>query len=222
MGDVQALKQALRAAIDDCRPDGTYDDAGIDRVHALIEQLLPLNPTPRPIDHQAFVASPWASHFAQFGPKHTAGKPIKHLTSMKLQSFNAFPDLPIKVADLNQEIRVDGAHYNNVTTVTTPDDQHSALLIMWGCYHIAPETPQRYSVEFYAVELVPPAGVSGEALRVQFGLEPDAPLRRELKPPKLHSDVVYCDDDMRINHGSMGGVYVLRRLATPGQSVSFA
>ena len=70
--------------------------------------------------------------------------------------------------------------------------------------------------------LLAQAGVSGEALRVQFGLEPDAPLRRELKPPKLHSDVVYCDDDMRINHGSMGGVYVLRRLATPGQSVSFA
>jgi hypothetical protein len=34
--------------------------------------------------------------------------------------------------------------------------------------------------------------------------------------------VVYCDDDMRINFGSMGGVYVLNRLNTPGKSVTFA
>ena len=93
---------------------------------------------------------------------------------------------------------------------------------MWGKYHIEPENPQRYIVDFYAIELVPPADVDAQTLRQQFGLPIDAPLRREMKPPKLHSDVVYCDDDTRINFGSMGGVYVMRRLSTPGKSVSFA
>ena len=76
-------------------------------------------------------------------------------------------------------------------------------------------------VEFYAIEMVPPEGVSAEELRAQFGLEEGSDLRRELKPPKLHSDIVYCDDDMRINFGGMGGVYVLERLNTPGKSVTF-
>ncbi len=221
MTDLATLKASLRAAIDDCRPDGTYDDAGIDRVHGLIEQLLPLNPTPRPIDHQHVVESPWISHFAQFGPKHTAGKPIQHVTSLRLQSFNAFPDLPVKTLEISQEIRIDGAHYNNVVEVETPDGAHHARIITWGRYAISPDTPQRYAVEFYAVELVPPEGVSAEALRAQFGLEADAPLRRELKPPRVHSDVVYCDGDMRINYGSLGGVYVLNRLHRPGKSVQF-
>ncbi|MEE4206711.1 MAG: hypothetical protein V2I39_10475 [Erythrobacter sp.] len=221
MSDVDAIKKDLRAAIDDCRNDGTYDDATFERIHALIGELVPLTPVPRPIDRQDFVASPWGSHFAQFGPRHTAGKPIRHVSSLKLQSFGVFGDIPIKVHEIDQEIRVDGRHYNNVTEIATPDDAHCARLIVWGRYDIPGDQPQRYSVEFYAVEIVPPDGVSEEDLRAQFGLEPDAALRRELKPPKLHSDVVYCDEDMRINFGSMGGVYVMNRRTGPGKSVAF-
>jgi hypothetical protein len=36
-------------------------------------------------------------------------------------------------------------------------------------------------------------------------------LIHDLTPPRLHSDVVYLDDDLRINIGSFGGLYVLRR-----------
>ncbi|MEM7702000.1 MAG: PAP/fibrillin family protein [Pseudomonadota bacterium] len=222
MSDIATLKEQLRAAIDACQPDGTYDDETFERVHALIKELVPLSPTPRPVDAQDFIESPWRSHFAQFGPKHTAGKPIKHETSLKLQTFSQFPDLPIKVDEIEQEIRVEGKHYNNVSAITTPDGKHSATLIVWGRYDIPDDDPQRYMVEFYAIELVAPEGVSDEELRAQFGLEEGSDLRREMKPPKLHSDIVYCDDDMRINYGGMGGVYVLNRIDTPGKSVSFA
>ncbi|MEE4152623.1 MAG: PAP/fibrillin family protein [Erythrobacter sp.] len=222
MSKTEALKARLREAIDACRPDGTYDDETFEQIHALIAELVPLTPTPRPLDAQDFVAAPWGSHFAQFGPRHTAGKPIRHESSMKLQSFNTFPDLPIKVLEIDQEIRVEGRHYNNVLSITTPDGEHPATLIVWGRYSIPEDQPQRYSVEFYAVELVAPEGVSAEDLRAHFGLEEGFELRRELKPPTLHSDVVYCDEDMRINFGSMGGVYVMSRKHSPGKSVSFA
>ncbi|MEM6585604.1 MAG: PAP/fibrillin family protein [Pseudomonadota bacterium] len=221
MTDIAPLKEKLRATIDACQADGTYDDATYDAIHALIHELVPHSPTPRPFDEQEVVEGPWTSHYAQFGPKHTAGKPTKHETSMKLQSFSRFPDVPIKVEDIDQEIRIEGGHYNNVVAIQTPDEAHHATIIVWGRYEVGSEEPQRYAVEFYAVELVPPPGVSEEEVREQFGLEPGFPLRQELKPPKLHSDVVYCDEDMRINFGSMGGVYVLNRLDTPGKSVSF-
>ena len=221
MTDIATLKRELNSAIDASKPDGTYDDETFDRIHELINQLVPLTPTPSPLDNQEFVAAPWGSRFAQFGPKHTAGKPIQHLSSMKLQSFARFPDLPIQVHDIDQEILVEGGHYNNVSDISTPDGAHHAQLIVWGRYRIEPDNPQRYIVEFYAAEIKAPEGVSDAALREQFGLDTDAPLHRDLKPPKLHSDVVYCDEDMRINFGSMGGVYVMRRLDTAGKSVSF-
>lgn len=221
MSEVNDIKAQLWAAIEASKPDGTYDDETFDKIHGLIAKLVPHTPTPRPIDNQGFVQSPWGSGFAQFGPKHTAGKPIHHVSSMKLQSFARFPDIPIQVHDIDQEIRVEGKHYNNVSDVSVPGTDHHANLIVWGRYDIDPDEPQRYKVEFYAVELVAPEGVSDEDLRTQFGLEEGAELHRDLKPPKLHSDVVYCDDDTRINFGNMGGVYVMRRKGGAGKSVSF-
>lgn len=222
MSDIATLKADLNAAIDACNDDGTYDDATFDKIQELVKELVPHTPTPSPLENQEFVAGPWGSRFAQFGPKHTAGKPIKHLSSMKLQSFARFPDIPIHVQDIDQEIRVDGMHYNNVSDITSEDGKHSAKLIVWGRYRVEAENPQRYIVEFYKAELQAPEGVSDDELRAQFGLEEGFDLQRDIKPPKLHSDIVYCDDDMRINFGSMGGVYVMRRLDHSGKSVSFA
>lgn len=221
MTELDNIKSDLRSAIDNCRADGTYEDAVFESIDALIKKLVPHSPTPRPHDSQKFIESPWGSHFAQFGPKHTAGKPIKHETSLKLQSFAQFPDTKILVEDIDQEIMVEGNHYNNVTSVKTLNGEHRATLIVWGRYSVTPEEPQRYAVDFYAIELRAPDGVSDADLRSQFDLDEDFALYREMKPPKLHSDIVYCDDDMRINFGSMGGVYVMRRLDGPGKSVSF-
>ena len=219
---IAPIKAELLSAIADARPDGTYDDTVFARIHAAIAALTPLTPTPSPFAAQDFVQSPWRSIYSQFGPRHTAGKPTRHATTMNLQSFNKFPAVGILVTDIDQEIRVEGANYNNVISITTPDGAHAAEMIVWGRYSIDPALPQRYTVDFYAVELRPPAGGSDAEVRAQFGLDADHPLRSDLKPMKLHSDVVYCDDDMRINFGSMGGVYVLKRLTTPGKSVAFA
>jgi hypothetical protein len=221
MTDIAPIKAELLAAIAAAQPDGSYADADFDRIHAAIAALTPLTPTPSCYAAQDFVQSPWRSLYSQFGPRHTAGKPTRHQTTMNLQSFNKFPAVDMFVSDIDQEIRVADAHYNNVVSIATLDGAHRAEMIVWGRYKLTHEAPQRYVVDFYAVELRPPEGVSAEEVRSHFGLPDGHPLKSELKPMKLHSDVVYCDDDMRINFGSMGGVYVLRRLATPGKSISF-
>lgn len=221
MSDIATIKAELLAAIADAEPDGSYGDEAFARIHAAIAELTPLTPTPSCFAAQDFVQSPWRSLYSQFGPRHTAGKPTRHQTTMNLQSFNKFPAVDMFVSDIDQEIRVADAHYNNVVSISTLDGAHKAEMIVWGTYNIDPATPQRYAVNFHTVELRPPAGVSDAEVRSQFGLPADQPLKSELKPMKLHSDVVYCDDDMRINFGSMGGVYVLKRLTTPGKSITF-
>ncbi len=216
---IAAAKAELLAAVAGAQPDGTYDDAGFARVAAAIAVLVPLTPTPSPFATPQVVAGPWRSIYAQFGPRHTAGKPVRHRTTLNLQSFNHFPAIPVTVEGIDQEIGPPGADYNNVVAVTPADGGPTAELIVRGRYSLAAALPQRYTVDFYGVELRA-AGIDGDGLRAAFGLPEGHALRHDLKPMKLHSDVVYCDADLRINFGSMGGVYVLRRLPGPGRTLA--
>lgn len=218
MADLAALKKDLMDAIGDAGPDGTYDDAAYDRIIAAIDALVPHTPLPRPLDDQAKVADAWATDFAQFGPRHTAGKPKAHDNMFNFLTFGKMPKKPLRVLELVQEIHQDTKDYNNVHYIETMDGSTKAELIVYGRYDIPADEPQRYDVEFYKGELRAP-GMSEDDLRKAFALNEDTPLTFDIKPPKLHSDVVYCDDDMRINFGSMGGKYVLHRLDAPCVSV---
>ena len=46
MSEIAPIKAELLAAIAAARPDGSYDDADFDRIHAAIAALTPLTPTP--------------------------------------------------------------------------------------------------------------------------------------------------------------------------------
>jgi hypothetical protein len=105
--------------------------------------------------------------------------------------------------------------------IEAPDGKMRAHFIVYGRYNVLPDHPQRYMVEFYKVALEAIDGTGDKELREAFHLPPDMPLVVEMKPPKLHSDVVFCDEDMRINFGSMGGAYVMKRNHHSGYSVEF-
>lgn len=222
MTDRSELKTELRAAIDNANDDGTYSEQAIDKVHELVNTLVGGTPMPRPIDEQEKVASPWGSLFAQFGPKHTVGKPIVHETNFKLLTFNNFPDKPMRLLHIEQEIHHDSKDYNNVQIVESLDGNVKAHLIVYGRYEIEEENPKRYMVDFYKVALKGANGETGEELRNAFDFDDDQALEIGFKPPALHSDVVYCDDELRINFGSIGGVYVMERNHHDGYSVSYA
>ncbi len=218
MADLAALKTELRDAIGDAQADGTYTDEAYDRIMTAIDALVPHTPLPRPIDDQAQVADPWGTDFAQFGPRHTAGKPKAHDNMFNFLTFGKMPKKPLRVVELLQEIHHETKDYNNVHLIETMDGETKAELIIYGRYDIPDENPQRYSVEFYKGELRAD-GMDDAALRKAFDLSEDDALVFDIKPPKLHSDVVYCDEDMRINFGSLGGKYVLHRLPADFVSV---
>lgn len=222
MTDLPELKAQLRAKIDQARPDGTYDEAVIDEIHALMQELAQNTPMPRPLDEQEKVAGPWGSHFAQFGPKHTAGKPIEHVTSFKFLTFGKFPDKPMRMLSIEQEIHHESKDYNNVQIIEPVDGGPQAYLTVYGRYSVSDDNPQRYEVEFYRIALTGANGESEDELRAAYGFDADTPLDVDMKPPKLHSDIVYCDEDMRINFGSMGGAYVMNRSHHNGYSVEFS
>ncbi|MDW8260102.1 MAG: hypothetical protein RML32_11735, partial [Gammaproteobacteria bacterium] len=104
--------------------------------------------------------------------------------------------------------------YNNVIEFTAAAAGRPAvagLLIVHGRYRDDPHDRQRFDVDFERVELRPGPGADLSALRQALGFAADAPLVHDLKPPRLHSHVIYLDETYRINTGSLGGLYVLKR-----------
>lgn len=221
MADIATLRDNLRDAIGGANDDGTYSDEGYERVHAAINALVPHTPVPNPYEEQEKIQSPWGSLFAQFGPRHTAGKPIAHETMFALMSFGALPKVPFRLLHLYQEIHAGTKAYNNAKTIENIAGDFRGTMVVHGEYDIDPDEPKRYKVDFYRAEVRGNNGESDSEVRKAFGFAPDQPLVVDLPRPKLHSDVVYCDDELRINFGSMGGVYVMDRLTTPGISVQF-
>ncbi|MFK7828806.1 MAG: PAP/fibrillin family protein [Congregibacter sp.] len=218
--DLEAMKFRVRHLIDAADSEGQYSDAQFDELMSAIKELAEMTPLPDPLDHQDKVASPWRTLFASFGPRHTAGKSLEHDTLMSFQSFNKFPKLPIRVTGLEQEIHAQTKEYNNIAYIRNPSGDAEAMLITRGEYADGSENRQRYEVTFRKVELLSSDGRDEHALREAFGLESDYPLSFEFAG-KFHSDVAYCDDELRINFGSVGGSYVLERLHHSGRSVSF-
>ena len=91
---------------------------------------------------------------------------------------------------------------------------------VFGRYVVNPELPQRYVVDFYRGQIRGQNGESDENIRAAFGFDSDVDLDFDLKSPPLHSDIVYCDEDIRINFGSIGGKYILTRKSNPWLSVT--
>lgn len=215
-----AKKAEVLALIDAAGTDGSFEEEAFDSLMKALEELCAMTPTPRPLDQQEFVAGPWRTLFASFGPRHTAGKTLVHDTLLSYQSFNKFPKVPVRVLQLEQEIHAGTHEYNNIAYLENTAGDARASVITRGTYNDSSENRQRYGVSFHRVELLSDDGRDEAALREAFDLPPDHPLAVDLKGD-FHSDISFCDDDMRVNYGSVGGVYVLERLHHSGRSVDF-
>ena len=202
-------------------PTVLISEADKETLRAMVDELVPFTQVPEPIRNQNKAEGVWTSLFASFGAKHSDDKPMHHTSSLAFQSFGNFPMVPVHVTDINQEILAETKAYNNVVFIQNEDRSANAIVLMQGNYMEDPDNPQRYSVRFSNVSLRGADGQSDAELRQQFGLDEDEALSKEFKPPVLHSDIVYLDDDMRINFGSLGGFYVLKRLKRAGLSIDY-
>ncbi len=192
---------------------GGYSEEAFAELGRLVDALKPFTPIPAPMDALQHVEGRWETLFAHFGARHSAFKAKVHESNLKIQSFNLLPPTPVRIERICQEISCSGAAYNNVIDFVAMDGHTRGLIIMHGRYREESDNRQRFAVDFHRIELRPAPGVSELQLRVALELPAVTPLIHELTPPRLHSDVVYLDADLRINVGSFGGLYVLRRSA---------
>jgi hypothetical protein len=215
------LKNEILAFVADLDPTVLINESDKASLKSMLDELTTLTPVPEPIRHTDQVEGVWESLFTSFGAKHSDDQPMKHTTTLAVQSFGNFPMVPVHVNEITQEILSETQAYNNVVFVQNEDRSANAIIVVEGNYSEDPEDPKRFQVSFSGVSLNGADGQSDAELREQFGLDPDEPLRKEFRPPALHSDIVYLDEDVRINYGKLGGFYLLRRLDREGYSIAY-
>ncbi len=214
----ESLKQQLLSVVADFNA-GISTTADFPEIVGLVETLKPLSPIPDPNNHLSAVAGSWSSLYASFGVGHSKGKSHQDDSTLGLQTFRAFPDIPIRVNDIVQEIGVAPNLYNNVIFFETVTGSCRGMIIVHGTYERDHEDARRFRVVFYCAELRGLDGLDETEFRRRLGLADDDALKRDFKPAKLYSDVVYLDETTRINIGGMGGVYVLERRLEPAISL---
>ena len=214
------IKSDLVSAINNTNADGTYSYESYEEIQVLMDKLAALTPTPRPFDKQDFITDHWGTLYAQFGPRHTAGKSVAHDNMFHFVSWSKLPKLPFRNLDLRQEIHHETGDYNNVHLIQPIGGGIDCYYTVYGRYIVEKDLPQRYVVDFYRGQIRGQNGESDEDIRAAFGFDSDVDIDFDLKSPPLHSDIVYCDEDMRINFGSVGGKYILMRKKSPWLSVT--
>jgi hypothetical protein len=214
MDDRSRARAALLAHLDTASPDGGLSEPGFARLGELVAELSALTAYPRPAERPQVLAGRWVTVFAHFGARHSAGKPRVHESNLKIHSFNKFPELPISVLALHQEVAADGSRYDNVVSIAAPGGRCCAEVITHGRWVVDAHNPQRLNIEFDRVELRPTGAGGAAAVRAALAAPADLPLSADLNVGKLYSDVVYLDDELRINRGIQGGLYVLTKLSS--------
>jgi len=204
-------RERLLAHIETHDGPAGFSEEAFAELGRLVDELKLQSPVPNPMDALQHIEGRWETLFAHFGARHSAGKPKVHDSTLKVHSFNAFPASPVRIERICQEIARAGSRYDNLTDFSTPCGARGCIVVH-GRYSDEATNRQRFLVEFYRVELRPTPPSDAAQLRAALGLEADQPLAIDLPPPRLHSDVVYLDDRIRINVGSFGGLYVLARL----------
>ncbi|MFK7887959.1 MAG: PAP/fibrillin family protein [Gammaproteobacteria bacterium] len=220
MSKREQIKQQVLDLVNSLDETVLCSEAEKDQLKELCDALCPYTPEPRPIDNQQAAQGVWLTRFASFGVKHSDNQPMQHASNLRRQSFGNLSGGDVYVTRLLQEIERSTQAYNNVVHVRNPDGDATAVILMEGTYARDDEDPRRYGVDFKRVSFAASDGKDEAQLRKSFAIADDAPLAVEFRPPKLHSDIVYVDDDLRINYGKLGGFYVLTRTQDKGYSVA--
>lgn len=141
-----------------------------------------MNPSPAPARAARLLVGRWRMLYSSFGLKRDA--------TLARLSFNAMPKLPIRIAELFQEVDPATGLYDNVVTYTTADGVPGTHVTL-GRFAAADD--RRLDVAFTDVQATGHARGAIDNSRI----------------PPLWSDITYLDEDFRLNRGSSGGLYVL-------------
>ncbi len=217
------LKAQLMALVSETGDGFSSDSPEMKEIKSIIHELIDLTPISDPGNQLASVHGRWMNEFSSFGSvggKKNKGTGSGAVFTLKLLSFAKLPEIEVVVPQSYQEIQPATGCYNNVIYFETVENGTKGVLYVKGKFRIDKSNAQRFLVDFTSIGCEPRAELmTDQDFRASLGVDPKTPLRSDFPPPKLHSDIVYLDDTMRINVGSLDGHYVLSKTPDSMESV---
>ncbi len=182
MADRETLKAELASL--GATTEAGFAEGGkrVERIAELAAALEGLNPTAAPARAAGLLRGRWRLIWSSFGLQREA--------TLGRLSFNLLPAEPIRVMRLFQEVDPETGLYDNVVCYEAADGAPGQAVTL-GRFSTASDA--RMDVVFtHAQATGHPRVVIDNA-----------------KIPPLFSDIVYLDEDFRLNRGSFGSLYVL-------------
>jgi hypothetical protein len=175
-----------------------------EQIAALALELEAANPTLDPTGRNDLFDGRWRLLFSTFN--------LERKASLAKLSFGKLPDSEVTIGDVFQEVSSKhGQLYDNVVEFEDGAG-NKGMKVMQGYYTI--HDGQRLDVVFDHVFVTPldtrDIGQFYYDLNIAAGVDISVPIART---PPMHSSLIYLDDELRINRGVYGGVYVLEKLA---------
>ena len=218
MGHADELKVRLHACLDTADEAGGLDEENFTALMSLIDELAQVSPYVA-AERPDIVAGSWSTLFASFGARHSSGKTVRHTADLKIHSLGQLASAPMQVISIVQEIDEKGDAYNNVVDFECGEHGTPGRLVVRGRFTCDASAPIRYQVGFYRAEVLPRDGSTQSQLCDGLGFNEGQALSADFKPPPFYSDILYVDEQLRINRGNFGGVYVLTRREAPAYSL---
>lgn len=227
MADRLSLKRELMELIAVHKEGFAAGTPAAQRIDALIDELTPLTPYPRALDHPDKFKGHWKGSFFNLGKlvggAEAMNQGVGKTMSLKVYSMGRLPDIPATLLGSGLEIDPATGAYNFVSHYTVGVNKVPVYHCALANFERREENPDRFFVEFSAFKVVPTdASMTPEQFAAAVGADNAAQMSAELNPrPKLWSHVVYMDDDIRIQLGQLGGHYVLTRTDLPMYSIEY-
>lgn len=197
------------------------------RIDALIDELALQSKYSRALEHPEVFRGHWVAGYHSIG-RLVGGAAAKDegvgvTTSLKVFSMGRLPDIPATFLGNGLEIDPQTGAYNFTSQFLLGEKRVPTLHFAFAKYRHEAEHPNRFFVDFEGLKVVPAdPDMSMEAFAKEIGVDDSAQLTAELQPRiKLHSDVAYMDDEIRIQLGQLGGHYVMSRTDLPMYSIEY-
>lgn len=227
MADRIALRTELLDLIATTKEGFAANTAATQRIDALIDELLPLSPYPDALDHPEIFRGHWAAEYHSIG-KLVGGAGAQNqgvgvTASLKVFSMGRMPDIPARFLGNGLEIDPPSGAYNFFAFFELGERRVPCYHFSFAKYRRNEANLRRFQVDFEGLRVVPAdQAMSMQEFAAAVGVDDPALLDVTLKPTtKLHSDVAYMDDEIRIQLGQLGGHYVMRRTDLPMYSIEY-
>jgi hypothetical protein len=185
-----------------------------EKITALAAELEAANPTSDPTSRTDLFDGRWKLLFSTFN--------LDRKASLAKLSFGKLPDAEVTIGDVFQEVSsAHGQLYDNVVEFEDASGK-KGVKVMHGKYTV--HDGDRLDVVFDHVFVAPQDTRALDEFCVDLGLARDTGTSVAIaRTPPMHSSIVYLDEEMRINRGVYGGVYVLEKIApvtTPSRDLN--